>query len=132
MKTWQGQEYLDDRVFILDLQSATKAGRKVWAVTTRRNVKGFPPRRVDDFETEEEAISYLKQVEPSTPRISLGGASPTPEPKYEEYLAWCRSEDIPNSMLLHDIWRKKQRAELIIQEVSPEELAEQESGHVRK
>ena len=124
MKTWQGQQYLDDRVFILDLQPATKAGRKVWAVTTRRNVKGFPPRRVDDFQTKEEAIAYLKQVEPSTPRISLSGASPTPEPTYEEYLAWCKSEKIPDSMQLYELWQKQQRAELIIQEVSPEELAE--------
>jgi hypothetical protein len=124
METWQGQQYLDDRVFILDLQPATKAGRQVWAVTTRRNVKGFPPRRVDDFDTQEEAIAYLKKVEPSTPRISLGGASPSPEPTYDEYLAWCQSEEIPDSMQLHEVWSEKERAELIIQEVSPEELAE--------
>ena len=128
MKTWQDQQYMDDRLFVLDLQPATKAGRSVWAVTTRRNVEGFPPRRVDDFETKEQAIVYLKHVEPSTPRISLGGASPSPQPTYEEYLAWCKAEDIPDSIQLHKLWRNQQRAELIIEEVDPEELAGHEIG----
>ena len=88
MKLWQGQMYFDDRLFILDLQQATKNGKTVWAVITRRNVKGFPPWRVDDFETKEEAINYIKGVESSAPRISLGGNSPSPEPTYEEFLSW--------------------------------------------
>jgi len=126
MKTWQGRPYLDDRVFILELRRAIKAGHRVWAVVTRRNVRGFPPRRVDDFETKEDAIAYIKQVEPSTPRISLGGQSPCPEPTYDEYLAWCRHEGIPDSMRIHQINRRRRRAEVIIEEVTPEELAEQE------
>lgn len=124
MKFWQGQPYFDDRVFILDLQQATKNGQSVWAVTTRRNVQGFPPRRVDDFKTKEEAIIYLKQVEPSTPCISLGGKSPSPEPSYEEYIAWCKSEGIPSSMEIHRM-NERSRGELIIEEVKPEEIAEQ-------
>ena len=89
MRQWEGQMYFDDRLFILDLQPATKAGQAVWAVTTRRNVRGFPPRRVDDFERKEDAVAYLKHVEPSTPRISLDGRSPSPELAYGEHLAWC-------------------------------------------
>jgi hypothetical protein len=84
MKLWQGQVYFDDRLFILDLQRATKNGQPVWAITTRRNVKGFPPRRSDTFQTKEEAIRYLKEVEPSTPRISLKGKSPNPPLSYEQ------------------------------------------------
>ena len=124
MKIWQGDIYLDDRLFVLDLQSATKSGRPVWAVTTRRNVEGFPPRRVDEFNSREAAIIYLKQVEPSTPRISLEGKSPSPEPTYEEYLAWCKSEGIPDSLQIHKMQAGKPRGALIIQEVTPEEIAE--------
>lgn len=126
MNLWQGQAYFDDRVFILDLQQATKNGQSVWAVTTRRNVQGFPPRRVDDFKTKEAAISYLKQVEPSTPRISLGGHSPSPEPTYEEYLAWCKSEGILSSMEIHRL-NQRNRGEMIIEEVKPEEITEKDN-----
>ena len=38
MLLWQGTMYRNDRVFIPDLQLATKGDRQVWAVTTRRNV----------------------------------------------------------------------------------------------
>ena len=118
---WQGQIYLDDRLFILDLQKAQKGDREVWAVTTRRNIEGFPPFRVDDFETKQEAISYLKEVEPSTPRISLQAKSPTPVPTYEEYLQWCESEEIPSSMHIHRL-NQKNRGELIIEEIGPDEI----------
>jgi hypothetical protein len=120
MKLWQGLAYLDDRLFILDLQQAVKKGQNVWVVTTRRNVKGFPPWRVDDFKTKEEAINYLKKVEPSTPRISLRGKSPSPEPSYQEYLAWCKAEDIPSSMDIHRM-NQQNRGELIIDEIDPDE-----------
>lgn len=75
---------------------------------------------MDDFETKEEAINYLKKVEPSTPRISLRGKSPFPEPSYQEYLEWCKAEDIPSSM---DIYRMNQRnrGKLIIDEIDPDE-----------
>jgi hypothetical protein len=124
MKTWQGRDFLDDRVFILDLRPAAKAGRSVWAIVACRNVRGSPPRRVDEFETQEDALAYLRQVEPSTPRISLGGQSPSPQPTYDEYLAWCWSQGIPDCMQIHQMNQERRRAELIIQEVSSEELAE--------
>lgn len=44
MKIWQGHAYFDDRLFILDLQKATKGKQAFWAVATRRNVQVFPPR----------------------------------------------------------------------------------------
>lgn len=123
MNLWQGQIYLDDRLFILDLQKATKDGKSVWAITTRRNIKGFPPRRVDDFKNKEDAITYLKQVEPTTPRISLGGQSPSPNPSYEEYLTWCKEESIPDSMTIHRM-NQKSRGDLIIEEVDSKEIEE--------
>jgi hypothetical protein len=125
MTQWQGQTYFDDRLFILDLHPATKNGKAVWAVTTRRNVQGFPPRRVDDFPTRDEAVTYLKKVEPSTPRISLDGMSPSPEPTYDQYVAWCRSQDIPSSMQIHEM-NKGDRGRVIIDELQSD-VAEKSS-----
>jgi hypothetical protein len=122
MNLWRGETYLDDRLFILDLQQAKKGNHEVWAVTTRRNIKGFPPFRVDDFKTKEEAVSFLKGVEPSTPRISLHGKSPTPVPTYEEYLRWCDTEDIPSSMHIHRL-NQRDRGERIIEELKPEKVS---------
>lgn len=121
MKLWQGQLYFDYRLFILDLQRATKNGQPVCAITTRRNVKGFPPRRSDTFQTKEEAIRYLKEVEPSTPRISLKGKSPNPPLSYEQHVNWCKSENIPTSMEIYEM-NNQNRGELIIEEVNPDEL----------
>lgn len=121
MKHWQGQTYFDDRLFILDLHAAIKGGQAVWAVTTRRNVHGFPPRRVDDFPTREQAIAYLKKVEPSTPRISLSGMSPSPEPTYDQHLLWCRSQGIPSSMEIHAM-NQGNRGQVIIDELQSDDI----------
>ena len=126
MNIWQGDIYHDDRLFILDLQLATKSGNRIWVVTTRRNIKGFPPRRVDEFNTKEEAIDYLKLIEPTTPRISLQGKSPSPELTYDEHIAWCEAEGIPDSLQIHTMNNEhKRKRELLIQELTPDEIAEQ-------
>jgi hypothetical protein len=92
MKLWQGQLYNDDRLFILDLQLAQKKKQPVWAVTTRRNLDGFPPFRVDDFPTKEAAIAFIQKIEPTTPRISLGGNSPQHPLAYGDYIVALRKE----------------------------------------
>lgn len=120
MKLWQGQIYFDDRVFILDLQRATKNGQDVWAIVTRRNVEGFSPRRSDTFQTKDEAIQYLKKVEPSVPRISLDGQSPSTPISYKEYVNWCKSEKIPTSMQIYEM-NQQDRGELIIEDIDPDE-----------
>ena len=65
MHLWQGKIYKDDRLFILDITEAKKDAKNVWAVVTRRNCEGFPPFRVDDFMSEEEAIKFIRRVEPT-------------------------------------------------------------------
>ena len=70
----------------------------MWAVTTRRNCEGFPPFRVDDFASEEEAIVFIKRVEPETPRISLGGRSPVPTPTYEEHCRQLNQVGVPSAL----------------------------------
>lgn len=121
MNLWQGQLYKDDRLFILDLQFAQKNKQPVWAVTTRRNVDGFPPFRVDDFPTKEAAITFIQKIEPETPLISLGGKSPQHPLAYVDYLATLRKEGVPSAMQIYEM-NKTTRGELIIDELSKDEL----------
>ncbi len=123
MRLFEGRVYHDDRLFILDLSPAKKGTVHVWAVTTRRNCERFPPFRVDDFPTEEAAIAFIKCIEPETPRISLGGRGPRPTPSYEEHCAWLRAEGVPSALESRELNKNTQR-EIIISEVSPEELEE--------
>jgi hypothetical protein len=113
--------YRDDRVFILDLQLATKGVRKVWAVTTRRNVDGFPPFRVDDFETKEKAIEFIQRIEPTTPRISYGGKSPETPVSYDQFVLQLHEEGIPSAMEIHDM-NSSGRGELILSEITEDDL----------
>ena len=121
MVFWQGTVYRDDRVFILDLQVASKGDRQVWAVTTRRNIDGFPPFRVDDFETREKAVEFIQRIEPTTPRISFGGRPPNNPVSYDEYVLQLHEEGIPSAMDIHDL-NSGGRGELIISEVTEAEL----------
>ena len=121
MVFWQGTIYRDDRVFILDLQLASKGDRQVWAVTTRRNIDGFPPFRVDDFETREKAVEFIQRIEPTTPRISFGGRPPNNPVSYDEYVLQLHEEGIPSAMDIHDL-NSGGRGELIISEVTEAEL----------
>jgi len=118
---WQGRMYRDDRVFILDLQLASKGDRQVWAVTTRRNIDGFPPVRVDDFETKGKAVEFIQRIEPTTPRMSFGGKSPDNPVPYDEYVLRLHEAGIPSAMELHDL-NSSGRGELIISEVTEAEL----------
>ena len=116
MKLWRGVLYKDDRLFILDLHLARKGKETVWAVTTRRNVEGFPPFRVGDFPTMEAAVAFIQQIEPETPRISLGGKSPAEPLPYTEYLAVLQEEGVPSAMQIYEM-NKLNRGELIIEEI---------------
>ena len=123
MHLFEGRVYHGDRLFILDLSPAKKGAASVWAVTTRRNCEGFPPFRVDDFPTEEEAIAFIKRIEPQTPRISLGGRAPTPTLSDEDHCVRLTREGVPSALEIRELNRGTQR-EIIISEVSPDELEE--------
>ncbi len=94
MNLYEGQIYKDDRIFILDLTQAKKGNNSVWAIITRRNIDGFPPTRTDEFETKEKAIEYIKQIEPTTPRISLNGKSPKIPESYDKGCKQLKKEGI--------------------------------------
>ena len=96
--TFEGRDYIDDRMFVLELRRAMPSGsgkkENLWTLVTKRNVLGFPPTRADDFETWDEAMAYIKLVLPQTPLISLGGKVPTPLLSYEEHLAWLKAKGL--------------------------------------
>lgn len=70
--------FYDDRQFIMEITKVTANGESKWAVITRRNVPGYPPFRVDKFDTREKALVYYIEVVVDTPLTSLGGKSPSP------------------------------------------------------
>lgn len=98
--------FKDDRMFVLvvcpvttrNLMSSAPA-KQEWAVITRRNVPGYPPRRSDAFSTRAEAIKYYKRVVVETPRVSLGNKSPDPSPTLEEYTSWLLAENLYDPIL---------------------------------
>jgi hypothetical protein len=130
MHFYQGRKYFDDRLFILDITVAQKDGCTTWAVVTRRNCEGIPPYRVDDFDTQEDAIAFIKEIEPKTPRFSLGENSPNPPQSYETYCQWLRAEGIPSSLESYAM-NQNPRPETIIHEITDEELADlsEEDSH---
>jgi len=110
---FQGQNYFDDRLFVLYLCAGTveieddKDGvawtkiyhenppkEHVWCVATYKNYQRYPLYRVDCFHNKENAIAYIKQIEPETPLISLDGQSPQNPLSHEKYLEWKKSNNL--------------------------------------
>jgi hypothetical protein len=124
MNLFHGQIYNDDRLFILDLQLAKKNKKSIWAVTTRGNVDGLPPFRVDDFPTMEAAIAFIQKIEPETPRISMGGKPPQQPLEYTTYIAELCKEGIPSAIQIYEM-NKANRGELIVDELTEGDLQKQ-------
>ena len=74
---FNGETYLDDRMYVLNLGVGTvsQAGKKEtrYMLFTYRNTAALPPVRTDNFETKEEAIDYVKEVEFQVPLVSNHG-----------------------------------------------------------
>jgi hypothetical protein len=120
MINYEGRFYNDDRLFILDLSQATKGKERIWVVVTRRKYKGFPPYRVDEFNTKEDAIAFIKRIEPTTPLISFEGKSPRKPLEYAEYCAELKRLGIPSSLEIYEM-NIENRRELIVEQISGEE-----------
>ena len=111
MITFQGKQYFDDRLFVLylckgkvDPESdgliATTIYHEqapeehIWLVVTYKNYHRYPLYRIDHFYKKEDALSYIKLVEPETPLVSLGGSLPRPPLSYDDYLAWKKKNNL--------------------------------------
>ena len=113
---FNGEFYNDDRLFVLHLcKSVTHRDDDgveattvfhdeappdhKWSVITFFNIPRYRACRVDNFDTYEEANTYFRGVEPTTPRISHGGRPSNNPPSFEQYSRW-KSE---NGLIDYDI-----------------------------
>jgi hypothetical protein len=119
MISYQGKNYNDDRLFILDLTQAKKGNRIIWAVVTRHNYQGFPPFQIDEFDSKEDAVSFIMKTESSMPRISLGGDSPQIPISYEANCQLLESEGIPSSLEIYEL-NKGNKREIILEALQEE------------
>lgn len=99
MLNFAGQYYLDDRMFVVGIEpvephEAPGSAPARWTLTTRRNVPGYALFRQRVFESREQAVAVLRQLAPSTPRLSLHGLSPVPAPTYDQHNAWLREQGL--------------------------------------
>ena len=64
-----------------------------------------------------EAIRFIKEIEPKTPRVSFNGESPSPQISYLEYIDLARKNGELTSFELHETHKGSQR-KLILQAVN--------------
>ncbi|OGM99141.1 MAG: hypothetical protein A2649_02010 [Candidatus Yanofskybacteria bacterium RIFCSPHIGHO2_01_FULL_41_26] len=108
---FQGHEYFDDRLFVLYLCKGkvdpesegliattiyhdSAPEEYIWCVVTYRNYNRYPLYRIDSFYNKDDAIAYIKTIEPETPLISLGGKPPQKPLSYEDYVAWKKKNNL--------------------------------------
>lgn len=110
---FEGQRYFDDRLFVLYLCKGTveiepndegavwtkiyheKApDNHIWCVATYRNCNRYPLYRVDSFYKKEDAEKYIKEIEPETPLVSLGGKQPISPLSFEAYCNWKQKNEL--------------------------------------
>jgi hypothetical protein len=70
---YEGEDYRDDRMYVLNIGTGRKDGKKCWVLGTYRNTISLPPTRNDFFDTYKDLIDYIKKVEPHVPLISNNG-----------------------------------------------------------
>ena len=109
--TLHGDVYNDDRMFVMYLCRCTVHepgdGTVVtsvyhqeipqdaaWCVVTYRNTERYPAYRVDNFNTQKEAQSYVERVEPLVPLVSLGGRSPSVPLTFRQFEVWKRENGL--------------------------------------
>ena len=101
---FNGEMYLDDRMFVLYVCKCTvditdnvvtttiyhdgAPENYVWCLVTLKNVPKYIAVKVDLFDSEDEAIAYLQNVEPTVPLISLQGRAPHEPLPYAQFVKW--------------------------------------------
>ena len=104
-------KYRDDRMFVLRLSAnfqtseggvtvingkdfVLKSRSDPVALITYRNTIELPSFRMDHFDDMDKAEAYIKQIEPTCPRVSLGGNAPDPIPTWEKHLEWLHANGL--------------------------------------
>lgn len=108
---YNGEEYFNDRLFVLYLCKGEVAPESdgliaitiyheqapvdfIWCVVTYKNSNRYPLNRIDSFNKKDDAIAYLKLIEPETPLISLEGKSPQNPLAYDDYVLWKKKNGL--------------------------------------
>jgi hypothetical protein len=102
VKSFNGKDYYDDRLFLLHLCLGTfevegdvvtttiyhenPPPDATWCLVTYRNCDNYPAFNVLHFRTKDDAVIYMESVEPTTPLVSNGGQSSGLS--RESYLKW--------------------------------------------
>ena len=101
---FQGETYNDDRMFVLHICKCkvtddddtvtttiyheSPPDDSKWCLVTYRNTVRYPAFRVDPYDSFDEVQACMHSLEPTVPRISLGGSSPKIPLSYEEFAMW--------------------------------------------
>ena len=108
---YQGDQYFDDRLYVLYLCKGKvdpesdgliattiyhdqAPADSIWCVVTYKNCNRYPLNRIDSFYKKDDAIAYLKLIEPETPLISLEGKSPQNPVAYDDYVLWKKKNGL--------------------------------------
>lgn len=70
---YKGEDYRDDRMFVINLSHGKEGDVPKWILSTYRNTVRLITSKTNCFDTKEEAIDYLKSVEHQVPLISNDG-----------------------------------------------------------
>ena len=101
---YQDETYRDDRMFVLNLSLGKSNNKEKYILMTYRNTPQLPPVRVDDFNTKEDAIEYIKKIEPKVPLTSLD-SQPLNIPKntdtWEYWMKWLKDRNIKSAISGH-------------------------------
>ena len=103
--TFEGEDYRDDRIFVANLSRGTVTngdGEQVrWLVCTYRNTRNLPARSTHHFSTRQEAIDFIKHIEPLTPLVSKRGLPldiSTFQDSWETWFAWLQSRSLASAI----------------------------------
>ena len=80
-----------------------------------------PRFRVDEFANKEDAVAFIKRIEPTTPLISLRGQSPEKPLDYDSYCRSLTALGLPTSLEIYEMNRERQR-EIVVDELTREEM----------
>ena len=95
---YKGEDYRDDRIFVINLSYGKEGKVPKWILSTYRNTVHLIGRSTHCFDSKEEAIDYLKSIEQEVPLISNHGNSlEIPEDienKWEYFNEWLEQRNL--------------------------------------
>ena len=112
--------YYDDRILIIELVEINKNSKQMWSVLTRRNCEGYPIVLDNEFGSIEDAIEFIKEIEPRIPLISHQGNPPKIRLPYNKYCDELNKKGIISCLELFELNKNPQRE--IIPGIKAEEL----------